>query len=340
MNIKNVLVGVVCVLLLTAAAPSAQAFGETNRYLIHSSSAITRKALGTVRNDFGTSFSADLSGFQLRIARLLKVDVSRISTLEISSLSTNAQREPESIVPAARVSTPVTVALLDTGIAMHPQLIAAVADCKDFTQTKPLTDTCSDQNGHGTHAAGIIAQHARLLVYKVCNAAGVCYADDVAAAIRFAIDHHASIINMGFGSDTPSLLVADALHAAESQGVLAIAAAGNDGPFSDSIEYPAAYPDVVAVGAAGQDGTLADWSSRGNKDRDLDIIAPGEQIKSTWLDGGYATLSGTSMASAFVSGLAAQIWSQLLLRTHDGSAQVTPQGFAPLVREALRTALP
>lgn len=226
------------------------------------------------------------------------------------------------------------VAILDTGVATgHPDLKRRIVQCKDFTNFKtPILDgKCEDKNGHGTHVAGIVAADGgidslgiygvapdtKIFAYKVCGPSGSCYADDIAVAIRTAADQGANIINMSFGSNSTSDLIRNAVEYAFSKGTLLLAAAGNDGPFPESIDYPAAYPQVIAVGAINKFFTVTDWSSRGInlttepyvvEEKDIEFVSPGEYIESTWNNGGYAILSGTSMASPFVAGLAAKYW--------------------------------
>ncbi len=228
----------------------------------------------------------------------------------------------------------VNVAVLDTGVlTSHPDLSRRISQCKDFTNPKaPMVDgKCEDKNGHGTHVSGIIAAdsgsdgkgiygvapQAKIFAYKVCGANGSCYADDIASGIYDAVKQGANIINMSFGSDQESSLIRDAVSYASSQGVLLVAASGNDGPFQDSIDYPAAYSSVIAVGAVNQSRNVTDWSSRGANsltnpstidDHDLEFVAPGDYIESTWNNNAYYILSGTSMASPFVAGLAAKYW--------------------------------
>lgn len=230
----------------------------------------------------------------------------------------------------------VTVTVIDTGVNIaHPDLKLRVVKCKDFTNARyPMVDgKCEDKNGHGTHVAGIIAAdggsdglgifgvapESSLFVFKVCSVSGSCYADDVAKAISLAADEGAHIINLSLGSDKPSGLIRDAVNYAVAKGVLVVAAAGNDGPYLASIDYPAAQKEVAAVGAFDFEYIIANWSSRGInsqttpwvvEDQDMEFVAPGVNIESTWKDGGYAVLSGTSMASPFVAGLAAKDWPQ------------------------------
>lgn len=230
----------------------------------------------------------------------------------------------------------VNVAILDTGVLRaHADLKNRVVQCKDFTSPKkPIIDgQCDDKNGHGTHVAGIVAAdgggdgigiygvapESLLYAYRVCGNNGSCWSDDIAVAIRTAADQGAHIINLSLGSDTESSLIKNALSYAIDKNVFVVAAAGNDGPDLGSIDYPGANPSVVAVGAFDVDFDLADWSSRGvNPGQDPDVIeekeiefaAPGVIIESTWKDGGYVILSGTSMATPHITGLAAKLWDK------------------------------
>lgn len=229
----------------------------------------------------------------------------------------------------------VNVAILDTGIyKLHPDLKNRVKDCKNFTGAKPITDgNCDDKNGHGTHVAGIIsadggsdglgiygvAPEANLWVYKVCSNNGSCWSDDIANAMKTAADNGANVINISLGSDSESPLIKNAIAYAVSKKVLVVAASGNDGPYDGSIDYPAANADVVGTGALNVNLTVTDWSSRGlnsqsqpyvKENKDIEFAAPGANIESTWKDGSYVILSGTSMASPHVAGLAAKLWQK------------------------------
>lgn len=230
----------------------------------------------------------------------------------------------------------VNVAVLDTGVLKtHLDLKNRVKDCKDFSNPKsPLVDgKCEDKNGHGTHVAGIIAADggsdglgifgvapmANIYAYQVCSTSGSCWADDVAVAIRTAADNGVNVINLSLGSDSQSSLIYNAIVYASGKGVLVIAAAGNDGPYIGSIDYPAANLETVGVGALDENRTVSDWSSRGINSEteayvanngDVEFAAPGVSVESTWKDGGYAILSGTSMAAPHITGLAAKLWQK------------------------------
>lgn len=239
----------------------------------------------------------------------------------------------------------IKVAVLDTGVfTNHIDLAGSAEQCKDFTQTSSsmVNGTCTDRNGHGTHVAGTalahggsdglgvygVAPEAELWAYKVLTDSGSGYSDDIANAIRHAADEKTRtgakvIISMSLGSSVKDTLIANAVTYAYNKGVLIIAAAGNSGSAANTIGYPGALPNAVAVAAlenVQQNGTyrVADYSSRGNPntdgdfvigEKDVEISAPGSAIESTWYDGNYKSISGTSMATPHVSGLAAKIWA-------------------------------
>ncbi|MBI2454264.1 MAG: S8 family serine peptidase [Parcubacteria group bacterium] len=232
----------------------------------------------------------------------------------------------------------VGVAVLDTGANIkHPDLIGRIKDCKDFTRGPVPRATCEDKNGHGTHVAGIIAAdgggdgqgvwgvagEADLFIYKVCRNDGTCWADDVAAAVDQAVyANNINIINLGLGGNYESPILKGSLDEAALKNILVVAAAGNDGLDKGTIDWPAAYKTVVAVGAIADDGLVPDWSSRGInngnyiiEDREIEFGAPGVNVESVWLDGGYRYLSGTSMAAPHVSGLAAKLWNGVATST-------------------------
>ncbi len=224
--------------------------------------------------------------------------------------------------------TGIKVAVLDTGVYRdHLDLKANIVDCKDTTK-RGIKDGCADRDGHGTHVAGTILAHAgsdgkgiygvapeaKLMAIKVCGPRG-CWCDDIATGIKYATDNGANIISMSLGGNTQSSLINDAVDYAVSNGVLVVAAAGNDGPTDGSIDYPGANVKVIAVGAINRGEFVPDWSSRGInngdyvvEEREVEFGAPGVSVESTWKDGCYNTISGTSMATPHVSGLAAKLW--------------------------------
>lgn len=253
----------------------------------------------------------------------------------------------------------INVAVLDTGVTKdHLDLSRRVAQCVNFTGGPPGAlrineGECADKDGHGTHVAGTIladggadgegiygvAPGAMLLAYKVCGGGG-CWGDDIAAAIDYAGASGAHIVSMSLGGDSESSLIKEAI--ARNPDLLIVAAAGNDGPAIGSIDYPGANANVVAVAALGIVGTalyVPDWSSRGVNqlgdedlvidEREVELAAPGVSVESTYRDGGYAFMSGTSMATPHISGLAAKLWQGSAAATRsylDSLADTAPMG--------------
>lgn len=207
----------------------------------------------------------------------------------------------------------VKVAILDTGIDTdHPDLAGAVVATHDLTG-----EGIEDQNGHGTHCAGIVAARAngvgfigaaplaQLIVVKVLDRTGSGSLAKVAAGIDWAVEAGADILSLSLAAEQDDRELHRAVHAALAAGRCVVAAAGNGGALlANAIGYPARYGSVITVAAHDALGHASGFSSRGPE---IDFMAPGQEVWSTWLDGGYAQLSGTSMAAPFVAGLAALV---------------------------------
>jgi subtilisin len=196
----------------------------------------------------------------------------------------------------------VKVAVIDTGIDYtHPELRENFGSEKGYNFVDGKEPY--DDNGHGTHVSGIIAgkrcgiaTDAHLYSLKVLNKDGEGSEADSMAAIEWALKKDCSIANMSLGSPVASAAFEDMCYYARSQGMLLVAAAGNDGY---GASYPAAFDDaVIAVAAVDCDNNHADFS---NIYETNDISAPGVDIVSSY-PGGYAALSGTSMAAPHVTG--------------------------------------
>ncbi|HEY3225799.1 MAG TPA: S8 family serine peptidase [Planctomycetota bacterium] len=221
--------------------------------------------------------------------------------------------------PAAWLTTVgagVRIAIVDTGIKSDHE------DFKDAGGSSRVVlgpnfvnaaKTSKDDNGHGTHCAGIagasdnaigvigVAPGCTLVAVKVLDRQGSGWLSAVIAGIDWAADN-AEIISMSLGTTSNISAMEDSVNAAVGQGVVVVAAGGNEGQVGNPPLYPAAYASVIAVAATDSSDAVAAFSTRGSY---IDIAAPGVSIFSTWKDGYYATLSGTSMATPHVAGAAA-----------------------------------
>lgn len=204
------------------------------------------------------------------------------------------------------------VTIIDTGVDHnHEDLNGNYVDGYDFVNDD---DDPMDNHGHGTHVAGTadaiddsedvvgVSTEANLHAAKVLDSDGSGTWSDVAAGIRWTANQGHDVGNMSLGGTSPSSTVEDACQYAYDNGVLLVAAAGNDG--RNRVSYPARYDTVVAVSAMNENDELAWFSNTGDA---VEFIAPGVDVLSTKLDGGTTTMSGTSMASPHVAGAGGQL---------------------------------
>ncbi len=235
------------------------------------------------------------------------------------------------------------VAIVDTGIDTdHPDLkdnVYKSADKpnngKDDDKNGYVDDTYGfnaingkgsgqDDNGHGTHVAGIVGARGnngtgiagvcwstKLLAVKFMNSRGKGTTSAAIAAIEYAVKQGFKIVNGSFECSASSSALKDAIDYAKSKKALVVVAAGNDSKNIDkSPVYPASYTDsnILTVAASTSGDGLASFSNFGSTA--VDVAAPGDEILSTYLGGGYKTLDGTSMASPYVAGVAALLKKQ------------------------------
>lgn len=216
----------------------------------------------------------------------------------------------------------MVVAVVDTGIQPdHPQLAPRLAGVGyDFIDDDAVPneeangleedgDSLIDEGfGHGTHVAGIVslvAPQAQLMPLRVLDSDGRGNDFILAEAIQFAVQNGSHVINLSLGTPTESELLKDVVSMATASGVVIVAAAGNQN--SNLPQYPAAVTSALAVTAVDPTGSKASFANYGEW---VDIAAPGQSITSTFPVNGFAQWSGTSMATAFISGQAALIRSQ------------------------------
>jgi thermitase len=182
----------------------------------------------------------------------------------------------------------------------------------------------TDDDGHGTHVAGIIAGRgnnatgitgacwsASVMPVRFMNANGRGSTSDAVTGLDYAIHEGAKVVNCSFGSTSKSSALEDAVKSAKSKDVLLVVAAGNDGDSIESQpEYPASYTEsnILTVAATDASGALASFSNFGSKS--VDLAAPGDSIYSTYPTSTYKYLSGTSMAAPLVSAAAAMLRKQ------------------------------
>lgn len=212
-------------------------------------------------------------------------------------------------------STSVVVAIVDTGIDLrHPDLAEKIVAGIDLVNNDNSPD---DDNGHGTHCAGIaaaatnnaigvagVAPNCKVMPVKVLDSRGDGYTSTVARGMRYAADGGAKVISLSLGMPARSQALQDAVNYALSKGAIVVAAAGNEG--ASAKFYPAACNGVISVGAVDANGNKAHFSNYGPW---VSVAAPGVRILSTWPGGAYAYGSGTSMAAPFVAGQAAMLYS-------------------------------
>jgi subtilisin family serine protease len=210
--------------------------------------------------------------------------------------------------------TSVRVAVLDTGIDLdHPDLFENIKGHFNMIKPKKSGD---DDGGHGTHVAGIIAAvdnaigvigvgpEIDLYAVKVLDKKGRGLLSDLIDALDWCINNDIQVVNMSLGSLQENLSFHEAVRSAFLAGITLVAAAGSYGLEAGEICYPARYSETIAVSSVDQFGNPDPFSSRG---AEIDLAAPGVDVRSTYKDGSYAFLSGTSMAAPHVTGTVALI---------------------------------
>ncbi|CAH0343820.1 S8 family peptidase [Bacillus sp. CECT 9360] len=224
--------------------------------------------------------------------------------------------QTESGWDVSRGDEDIVIAVIDTGVDLnHPDLRRRVTEGYNVLADNNIPQ---DDNGHGTHVSGIIASETnnregvagltwfnKIMPIKAMSAAGYGTTFDIAKGIIWAVDHGADVINLSLGNYHPSSLMKEAVEYAYANNVVLVSAAGNEN--TSDASYPAIYPEVLSVSAVSYTGERASFSNYGDY---IDVAAPGVQIPSTYVNRQYAAMSGTSMASPHVAGLAGLVLSE------------------------------
>ncbi len=223
------------------------------------------------------------------------------------------------------------IGIVDTGVlARHEDLAGKVVNCAGvrsfgidvlgiitlplFADPAIVAGRCADDNGHGTHVAGTagaianngrgvagVAFNSPLAICKALDRSGAGAVAGIANCIAYLAANGAKVISMSLGTTADSATLRNAVAAVSSR-ALVLAAAGNDG--TAAANYPAFYPDVISVAATDNRDQRAPFSTF---NADVEVAAPGVNILSTWNNGAYNSISGTSMATPHAAGVAAVI---------------------------------
>ena len=201
----------------------------------------------------------------------------------------------------------IKIGLLDTGIDYtHPELATNYKGGYDFVNND---NSPMDDNGHGTHVAGIIAAakdgkgvvgiapDAEIYALKVSDENGEGSFSGLVKGISWSVEHDMDIVSMSLTGEGGSKALKKAIEIAYNEHNITLVAAVGNG--KGDVLYPAAYKEVIGVGSVSENNTLSSFSRTGNE---VELVAPGNEIKSTATGGGYRLLSGTSMATPFVTG--------------------------------------
>ncbi len=214
----------------------------------------------------------------------------------------------------------VKVAVLDSGLDYDQDI--PFAERKDFLGEEYVHPVYQDYTGHGTSVAGLIcakknedrvsgiAANVDLYVARILDANNEAPVERVIEAVNWAIEKKVNILHMSFGTKEYSEELEAVIDKAYAQGILIIAAAGNDGTAAEdesTVEYPAAFDNVIAVGATNTENKKTSTSSSG---AELDVVAPGDQILAAGAFNGVVVEEGTSVSAAQVTGVAAVLWGK------------------------------
>lgn len=204
----------------------------------------------------------------------------------------------------------IVVGIIDTGIDLdHEFLKSRIIETGFNNSESGKINSEDDDDGHGTHVAGIVAdnttENVKIKAFKCMDRDGNGKLSDVCLAVNAAVENDVDVINMSLGSRGISSLLEDTVNNAIEQGITVCVAAGNNGQNAQNYT-PANIENCITVGAINENDQKPLWSNYGDA---VDIWAPGSSIESAYNDGGYKSLSGTSMATPFVAAASALVIS-------------------------------
>ena len=367
---RETLQGIVAAVTVLGAGTAGASGDGTDRYVVgttgRSASGIAEREAAALerRMEFGSVGGATVGRFsEESIERLERREdvryVERNHTREVLGRAvTDAESDPtdgqvtpwgverigaEALHGLGESGERASIAILDSGIdAEHESLDTAdglaLAECRGGG----CAAEWDDDRGHGTHCAGSASAldndagvvgacpDADLYSVKVLADDGSGSDADIAEGIRWCVDNGIDVINLSLGGPSDGGVLHDAVRYAYEEGVLVVAAAGNAGPDEGTVDYPAAYDECIAVGATDPDDDVPRWSSRGEE---VELVAPGANVLSTYPGDDYAVLEGTSMSAPHVAGIAAILLSTGVPHAEDVDDVADPGGVRGILRE-------
>ena len=253
--------------------------------------------------DADTYDKSELNNLDYIYDATLKKNVVTTSSTSMSWGVSALQADKYAAYVKSYTARSVKVAIVDSGVSYHKKMDGRILSGIDLVDDDY---TPSDQNGHGTHVAGTVVDctpgiKVYLLPVRVMNASGDGSPSVVGNGIRYAVSKGAKVINLSLGGYSHYQYLEDCINYAHNSGVTVVIASGNENENTKKI-CPAHMTNPIVVGAINSDYKRCSFSNYGSS---VDLAAPGDNIISCWVGGGYALASGTSMAAPHISGAAA-----------------------------------